>query len=68
MNTDFVISLGLGSPSSIARFITFGLGAAPVPSGRTYTVLADERSYLTPADERNYLPSADERTYTVPGE
>lgn len=68
-----LITLGLGIPSGIKEFLTFGLqiGAevvSTVPSARIYIISASPRAYAIPASPRTYTPVAVSRVYVVGAE
>lgn len=58
-----VITLGIGTPASIAYFIRFGLGAGavlPTPASRTNYISAESRTHIVPADIRvRQIPAED---------
>ena len=64
---DNVISLGIGTPSSIKYFLTYGLyiGAAvdiyPNPDNMMFIPFRDKREYATFRDKRDYVEFRDKR-------
>ena len=62
----YLISLGIGSPKSIARFITFGLlDVQTAPDGRMFTPAYESRTFTPEFDERTFVVAYDNRTFTV---
>ena len=56
----YLISLGIGSPKSIARFITFGLlDVQTAPDGRMFTPEFDERTFVVAYDNRTFTVESD---------
>ena len=55
-----VITLGIGTPSGIPEFLTFGLqiaGVRPTPSCRKMTILAEDRTITIESEDREYAIS-----------
>ena len=52
-----IITLGIGTPGTIAGFVLLGLSpmaALTAPAERVYTVPAEDRVYTVPAEDRVY--------------
>jgi len=65
-----VISLGIGTPSGILEFLTFGLQIGLVvlivtPDCRTYKVPSENRTCTLPSENRTYALPSENRTYDV---
>ena len=57
-----IITLGIGTPGTIAGFVLLGL----TPSPAAPLAVAAERTYTVPAENRVYTVPFEDRVYTVP--